>query len=146
MTSKHHLPFLMLSYTARITFLVPLTGIIVLILYYNKTGGDTDFERFMSTQNFGVHSLFTLAGVGISFFWGSFFTSKFRPSIESPNSGTDLMQAWPSLAPTSFSRSPQPPQRSITLAPPLNAFSGIVSAVKQRNVFLVIVAFTAILS
>jgi hypothetical protein len=32
MTSKHHLPFLMLSYTARITFLVPLTGIIVLIL------------------------------------------------------------------------------------------------------------------
>jgi hypothetical protein len=48
----------------------------VLILYYNNTGGDTAFERFMGTQNFGVRALFTLAGVGVSFFWSCFFTSK----------------------------------------------------------------------
>jgi len=74
---ERHLPFLMLSYTARIAFLVPVTGILALILYYNNTGGDTAFERFMSTQNFGVRALFTLVGIGICFFWGCFFTSEF---------------------------------------------------------------------
>jgi hypothetical protein len=65
-----------LSYKARIAFLVPLTGILVLILSYNNTGGDTAFERFMSTHSFGVRALFTLVGVGISFFWSCFFTSE----------------------------------------------------------------------
>jgi hypothetical protein len=74
--TEHHLPFLMLSYTARAVCLVTITSIMVLILYYNNTGGDTAFERFMGTQNFGVRALFTLAGVGVSFFWSCFFTSK----------------------------------------------------------------------
>lgn len=74
--TEHHLPFLMLSYTARAVCLVTITSIMVLILYYNNTGGDTAFERFMSTQNFGVRALFTLVGVGASFFWSCFFTSK----------------------------------------------------------------------
>ncbi|GAB1319462.1 hypothetical protein MFIFM68171_09672 [Madurella fahalii] len=127
--AEHHLPFLMLSYTGRIAFLLSLTGIMVLILYYNNTGGDTAFERFMSTQNFGVRSLFTLVGVSVTFFWSSFFSSL---AVLSPYQ--------------LLSYSPQPPQRSITLTPPLNAFSGVWSAVKRRHLFLAIVAFTAILS
>lgn len=74
--AEHHLPFLMLSYTGRVAFLLSLTGTMVLILYYNNTGGDSEFERFMNTQNFGVRSLFALVGVCITFFWGSFFTSE----------------------------------------------------------------------
>ncbi|KAK4044078.1 hypothetical protein C8A01DRAFT_43014 [Parachaetomium inaequale] len=127
--TERHLPFLMLSYTARIAFLLPLTGILVLILCYNNTGGNTAFERFMSTQSFGVRALFTMVGVGVSFFWSCFFTSL---AVLSPYE----------LLP----QSPQRPQRSITLSPPLNAFSGIVSAVKQRHGFLIVVAFTAILA
>lgn len=45
-----------------------------------------------------------------------------------------------------LSQSPQPPQRTITVSPPLNAFSGIVGAVRQRHGFLILVAFTAILA
>ncbi|EAQ87616.1 hypothetical protein CHGG_04235 [Chaetomium globosum CBS 148.51] len=127
--TEHHLPFLMLSYTARAVCLVTITGIMVLILYYNNTGGDTGFERFMGTQNFGVRALFTLAGVGVSFFWSCFFTSL---AVLSPYQ--------------MLSQPPQPPQRTITVSPPLNAFSGIVGAVQQRHEFLILVAFTAILS
>ncbi|KAH6856110.1 hypothetical protein B0I37DRAFT_68895 [Chaetomium sp. MPI-CAGE-AT-0009] len=127
--TEHHLPFLMLSYTARAVCLLTLTSIMVLILYYNNTGGDTGFERFMGTQNFGVRALFTLAGVGVSFFWSCFFTSL---AVLSPYQ--------------MLSQSPQPPQRTITSSPPLNAFSGIVGAIRQRHCFLVLVAFTAILA
>jgi len=74
---EHHLPFLMLSFTWRIVFLLFLTGILVFILYYNNTSGDTPFERFMATQNLGVRALFTLVGVGITFYWSSFFTSEY---------------------------------------------------------------------
>ncbi|KAK0671648.1 hypothetical protein QBC41DRAFT_48689 [Cercophora samala] len=127
--AERHLPFLMLSYSGRIAFLLPLTGIMVVVLYYNNTGGDTGFERFMSTQNFGVRSLFTLMGVGITLFWSAFFTSL---AILSPY---QLM-----------SQSPRPAHQSITLSPPMNAFSGIYSAIKRRHIFLIVVAFVAILS
>lgn len=73
---EHHLPFLMLSYTGRLAFLLPLTGVMIVILYWNNTGGDTPFNNFMTTQSFGVRALFTLIGVGITFFWSSFLTSK----------------------------------------------------------------------
>ncbi|KAK4663183.1 hypothetical protein QC763_606380 [Podospora pseudopauciseta] len=127
--AERHLPFLMLSYSGRIAFLLPLTGIMAVVLYYNNTGGDTGFERFMSTQNFGVRSLFTLMGVGITLFWSAFFTSL---AILSPY---QLM-----------SQSPRPAHQSITLSPPMNAFSGIGSAIKRRHIFLIVVAFVAILS
>ncbi|KAK4188295.1 hypothetical protein QBC35DRAFT_382965 [Podospora australis] len=128
-SSEHHLPFLMLSYTGRIAFLVPLTALMVVILYYNNTGGGTAFERFMSTQSFGARALFTMVGVGITFFWSSFFTSL---AILSPY---QLM-----------SQAPRRAENSITLSPPLNAFSGMWSAVKRRHLFLIVVAMTAILS
>ncbi|KAK3318953.1 hypothetical protein B0H66DRAFT_558470 [Apodospora peruviana] len=127
--AKHHLPFLMLSFTGRISFLLILTGVMVVVLYYNHTGGDTAFERFMGTQNFGARALFTLVGVVITFFWSSFFT------------GLAMLSPFCLLA-----RGPQPASRSILLAPPLSAFTGIWSAFKQRHLFLVVVAFTAILS
>jgi hypothetical protein len=41
---------------------------------------------------------------------------------------------------------PQPANRSILLAPPTNAFSGLLYAARTRQVFLAAVAFAAILS
>ncbi|KAI1374809.1 hypothetical protein F4677DRAFT_156996 [Hypoxylon crocopeplum] len=74
--AKHHLPFLMLGWAGRLVFLFVLCGLLALILYYNNTGGDTPFERFMDSESFGVRFLFTGVGVIISFFWASFFSSK----------------------------------------------------------------------
>ena len=71
---KHHLPFLMLSFTSRISFLLLITGVMVVTLYYNNTGGDTAFERFMGRQSLGVRAMFTGIGVAITLFWCSFFT------------------------------------------------------------------------
>ncbi|KAK4457627.1 hypothetical protein QBC42DRAFT_300979 [Cladorrhinum samala] len=126
---EHHLPFLMLSYTGRIAFLLPLTGVMIVILYWNNTGGDTPFNNFMKTQGFGVRGLFTLIGVGITFFWSSFFTSL---AILSPY----LL----------LSQSPRAAQDSIILSPPMNAFSGIWGAIKRRHFFLIVVASIAILT
>ncbi len=73
---RHHLPFLMLSYTWRILFMLLLCGLLAVILYYNNTGGDTPFEDFMDRQSFGVRFLFTALGVLISFFWSALFTGE----------------------------------------------------------------------
>jgi hypothetical protein len=74
--TKHHLPFMMLSLTGRMVFLAFLSGLLILILYYNLTTGDTPFERFMDTQTFGVRFVFTLIGMAITLFWSTFFTSE----------------------------------------------------------------------
>lgn len=41
----------------------------VVVIYYNWTGGDTGFQRFMESQSFGVTFLFTALGVGIKMYW-----------------------------------------------------------------------------
>jgi hypothetical protein len=46
-------------------------GMLALIVYYNRTGGDTAFERFMDSQSFGSRFLFTGIGVGIKLYWSS---------------------------------------------------------------------------
>ncbi|KAI9806508.1 MAG: hypothetical protein M1833_003695 [Piccolia ochrophora] len=46
-----------------------LAGLMVVLIYYNRTGGDTPFERFMQSQSFGTRFLFTATGVAIKLFW-----------------------------------------------------------------------------
>jgi len=125
--TEHHLPFLMLSFTWRVVFLLFITGVLAVILYYNNTGGDTPFERFMATQNLGVRALFTLVGVGITFYWSSFFTS------------LAMLSPYHIL-----SQEPQPAERSLLLSAPLHAITGMSSAIRLGNPFLVVVAFTSI--
>ena len=48
---------------------VLIAGLLALVVYYNQTGGDTPFERFMDSQSFGVTFLFTAVGVGIEMYW-----------------------------------------------------------------------------
>lgn len=127
--TERHLPFAMLTYTWRIAFLLFLSGLLALIFYYNNTGGDTPFERFMSTQGFGVRFLFTLAGVAIALFWSSFFAS--------------VAAASPYHL---LSKSPQLARDSVLLSPSLHAATGLWSAVRRRHHFLVVVALVAIAS
>ncbi|SPN96491.1 uncharacterized protein DNG_00019 [Cephalotrichum gorgonifer] len=126
--SGRPLPFLMLSVAGRILFALFIAGILVLILYYNNTGGDTAFERFMSQQTFGVRFMFTSFGVIISFFWSSLFD------------GIAILNPYLLL-----SKSPQH-HRSLLLSPPTNPFVGICSALRRRDLTLSAVALAAVLS
>ncbi|KAI1084638.1 hypothetical protein F5B20DRAFT_522536 [Whalleya microplaca] len=126
---KHHMPFLMLGYAGRLSLLFVLCGLLVLILYYNNTGGNTPFEHFMDGESFWLRFLFTSFGVIIALFWSSFLSSI------------------ATISPYHLlSQTPQPASRSILLSPPTNAFSGLVSSLRRRHPFLFIVTLTAILS
>lgn len=46
-----------------------VAGMEALVVYYNQTGGDTPFERFMDSESFGVTFLFTAVGVGVKMYW-----------------------------------------------------------------------------
>ena len=56
-------------------------GLMVLLLYYEKTGGDTAFEAFMMDQNFGARFFFTVVGIVVAFFWGYYSSGKSAPDI-----------------------------------------------------------------
>ncbi|KAM7207747.1 hypothetical protein V8F06_014965, partial [Rhypophila decipiens] len=57
----------------RILALTLITGILIVILYYENTILDI-CERFMDSQTFGVRFLFAGLGTGISLFWDWYFT------------------------------------------------------------------------
>ena len=52
-----------------IAFALFVLGLEALIIYYNRVGGDTGFERFMDSEAFGVSFLFTAVGVIIKMYW-----------------------------------------------------------------------------
>ncbi|TGJ78783.1 hypothetical protein E0Z10_g9980 [Xylaria hypoxylon] len=110
---------------------VPLasSGVLILVLYYAKTGGDTAFERFIDSDTFGVRILFSSLGVIISLFWSSFL------------SAVAIMTSYQMLA-----ERPQEASQSILLAPPTNAFSGLWHAARTRRAFLGIVSLASIFS
>lgn len=54
---------------AIVAFALFVAGLEALIIYYNITGGDTGFERFMDSQSFGVGFLFTALGVMLKLYW-----------------------------------------------------------------------------
>jgi hypothetical protein len=125
-----HLPFSMLTYTWRVAFLLFLTGLLALVVYYNKSGGETAFERFMSTHSFGVRFLFTLVGVAVTFFWSAFFSG--------------VATAWPYHLLSQSS--PKLARDSILVTPSLHAVTGIWGAARRRESFPVVVAVVAMLS
>ncbi|KAI1294489.1 hypothetical protein F5Y03DRAFT_314772 [Xylaria venustula] len=126
---RHGPPFFMLGIIGRLCSLFLLSGVLVLVLYYANTGGDTAFENFIDSDSFGVQFLFTGLGVLISLFWFSFFGA------------VAVMNSYQVLA-----ESPREAGQSILLAPPTNAFSGLWHAVRTRRVFFGVVSLASILS
>ena len=51
-------------------------GVLALIVYYEQTFGDSPFERFMNSQNFGPRLLFASVGIIIAFGWASVMESE----------------------------------------------------------------------
>lgn len=60
-----------------------LVGVVALLVYYHLLQEDNPFELFMDSQAFGVKFLFAAVGTCITFFWTSFFQSKFIASSQS---------------------------------------------------------------
>lgn len=79
--AKARLP-IALGYIERSLFLVVLSGLIILIVYYHNVNKSSSFEDFMDGETFGVKFLFTLLGTVITSFWWSFFESKFNSPDE----------------------------------------------------------------
>lgn len=50
-------------------FALFILGLEALVIYYNRTGGDSGFERFMDSATFGVSFLFTAIGVVLKMYW-----------------------------------------------------------------------------
>ncbi|KAI1155708.1 hypothetical protein F4825DRAFT_468065 [Nemania diffusa] len=139
LTSMHHNnegqrrkqgnPFFMLGIIGRLCSLFILGGVLVFVLYYALTSGDTAFERFIDSDSFGVQFLFSSLGVIISLLWSSFY------------SAVAVMIPYQML-----SERPREASQSILLAPPTNAFSGLWHAARTRRVFLGVVSLASILS
>ncbi|KAJ2993519.1 hypothetical protein NUW58_g1814 [Xylaria curta] len=127
--TQHGIPFFFLSCFGRLMLLGFVCGVLILILYYSQTGGDTAFERFLDEDSFGVRFLFTSFGVVTSFFWDSFYSS------------ITVATQYQLLA-----TQPQSATRSILLAPPTNAFSGFWYAARTRSGFLATAGLASVLS
>ncbi|KAH8887197.1 hypothetical protein GQ53DRAFT_693579 [Thozetella sp. PMI_491] len=83
----------------------------------------------MDSRGFGIRFFFAALGVIIAFSMGTFFHCI---AVLSPY--------------YLLSQSQLPARRSILLSPPSNPFSGLVSAYRQRHLYLGVVAFAAILA
>ncbi|KAM7202699.1 hypothetical protein V8F33_002625 [Rhypophila sp. PSN 637] len=104
--------------TLRIVTFIFKIGLLVLILYYELTvAPDTEFERFMNSQGFGVRILFTAFGSGISAFWGYYFLY------------TSESQIHTRLA-SSINTGGLAPESSILLSPPSNPFFAVYLSIK----------------
>ncbi|KUI53572.1 hypothetical protein VP1G_00867 [Cytospora mali] len=125
---KRTQPFKLLTWWGRCLLIFVFSCILIILTYYEKSSGDTGFERFMDSQGFGVNFFFTALGVVI----GACMEMVFRSvAIMSP-----YLQ---------LSNDNLPAERSILLSPPTNAFYGIYSAVRQRHLFLGVLSFITIL-
>ncbi|KAK4209820.1 hypothetical protein QBC37DRAFT_323328 [Rhypophila decipiens] len=113
----------------RILALVLITGLFILILYYEVTLLDTPFERFMDSQSFGVRVLFTGFGTAVSSFWEYYFNQ------------VSESQLYQRLASDS-----QPAKSSFNLSPPSNVFVGLWRSFRTRDIHSFNIALAALLA
>ena len=111
-----------------IVYGILVAGLLTLVVYYNQTGGDTGFERFMDSTSFVVTALFTSIGVVIKMYW-SFLDDHLR--ADEPYRA---LLAHGARA-----------EESILLSPHSNPFTGIFSSLKHKHWFNAYISLVAIL-
>ena len=125
-------PFPALTYASRTIFILLLLGLMTLLIYYHLSHGDTPFELFMDSQQFGVKFLFAALGTLFSLFFASFFLGL------------------AALAPFSTLSHPSAPARrtvqAILATPTTNPFSGACAALAQNQPLLFCAACMAVLA
>ncbi|KAK3905777.1 Zonadhesin [Staphylotrichum tortipilum] len=131
---NRQLPFMALRYPWRVTFTAFQLAILIFIIYYHAyyRGGIKDDGRlwiFLNSNTFGVRFVAAVVGVVIAFCWQSFFLSV---STMTPFHLLSLRT--------------QAPDDSILFTPSTNPFSGIYSALRHKQPFLLCVSIAAVLS
>jgi hypothetical protein len=133
-------------------FALFVLGLEALIIYYNRTGGDTGFERFMDSQAFGVSFLLTAIGVILKMYWSLLDDGKsITPLIPQPLPKTDSL-----LTPSPTELRTMEPYRqllhgdakatdSILLAPCSNPFTGFFHSISHAHFFNAYTSLVAIL-
>ncbi|KAJ2902617.1 uncharacterized protein MKZ38_000284 [Zalerion maritima] len=129
-TKRHNVPFMALSWPWRLAFIFVLLTMFGLTLYYHLTSTKSNpFRDWIQGQSFGVRFLFAGVGVVVAMCFFSFFIS------------VALISPYANMQHRS-----QLPDKSILLTRPTNAFFGIWTAIKRGDVFLILVAFMAIVT
>jgi len=142
--------FALLTWWGRGALLFVLSSILIILIYYETTSGDTGFERFMDSQGFGVRFFFTALGVMLGFSMGTFFRCESSPApSESQGTATDVTAFLVGVAVLSpfllLSRQPLPASHSILLTPPTNPYTGLHAAFRQRHPYLGMLAISTLL-
>ncbi|KAE9367326.1 hypothetical protein N431DRAFT_470765 [Stipitochalara longipes BDJ] len=120
------------DYGVRGILLAILSGLLILILYYNTKMMDpmvNHFEYFMDSQKFGVRFLFSALGVVITFFWDSIFSRMI------------MMQPYRYLS----GLHPYT-KAGISVSPATTVFPALWRALLQRDPFAFMIAFAGALS
>ena len=139
---------LLISPGSVVVFALLIFGLGILVVYYNQTGGDTGFERFMDSDTFGVKFLFTAVGVAVKMYWtvlddgksrGLFFSFRKVEVVNMPLE-TRQMEPYRQLL-----RGDAPASDSILLAPQSNLFTSIVCSLKNSHFLNAYISFVAIL-
>ena len=149
--SRHHAKRRMMSSTtlihpiAVIIYGILVAGLETLVLYYNQTGGDTAFERFMDSNSFGVTFLFTAVGVGIKLYWSLLDDGKTSLPcrgclILTHDAEIRAMEPYRQLL-----HGNAPAADSILLAPHSNPYTGLFYSLRNRHYFNAYISFVAVL-
>lgn len=104
-TEKPSQPFVLLTWWGRSVMLFVFSCVLIILVYYENSSGDTGFERFMDSQSFGVTFFFTAVGVVLGYCMETMFRSEFYfSSTTSHQLLTMTAQASQLSLPTSSSR------------------------------------------
>jgi hypothetical protein len=140
------MPFIALGYAWRIGFMLLLIGLLTLILYYHLTlSQPSSFKAFMNTHSFGVRFFFAALGVLITFAWASLFISMWA-LYSFRKCGLTVAGVAVIVPYQAMSKRGQPPETSILVSQPTNAFSGLYAAFRQRHPYLFVAALMAVLA
>ncbi|KAL8746276.1 MAG: hypothetical protein Q9190_001675 [Brigantiaea leucoxantha] len=102
-----------------IIFSILVASLLALIIYYNRTAGNTGFERFMDSQSFGVTFLFTAIGVALKVYW-----RVLDDNLRAIHPYHVLLGASSSSSCTS--------KETISASPPNNPFTGLVYSFRKK--------------
>lgn len=102
----------------------------------------------MNDQNFGARVLFTALGVGMTLFWGEYFSSTLSRCVymhshtdEALPVGVSRVEPYRRL-----SLHPQPAQTSVLVSPPTTVFTGLAGAILRKEWFIAFVGLATIVS
>jgi len=129
-----------------VLFALFVLGLEVLVIYYNRVGGDTGFERFMDSNTFGVSFLFTAVGVSIKLCWTLLDEGKQAQDSMVLLSGSHFhLDLRTTEAYRQLSRGKAKATDSILLNPNSNPFTGFFHSLTHRHLFNSYVSCVAIL-